>query len=377
MSERVPPLSAILAQIPDPRHARGRRYPWLSLLLLIVVGLLSGANSQRALARWGQNSSGARLRRLGLVRPHSPSQPTLHRVLRNLDVTKLETLLAIWLQQIQASWQRSAVRWIDGIALDGKTLRGARRLGASDAHLLSACSHQLGVVLAQVAMPDATNEAGAVGALLNQLLLEGHTVTMDAAFTQWTVAEQIVRQGGAYLMMVKANQAALLATIAERTLYVGRCLGQVHSTLLAHGRIERRTLRTAKAPPDLGWPHARQVLRLERHLVAKRTGEVICHETFYAVTSLSPDQAKPAHLLRLWQAHWRIESVHWLRDAVFAEDHSTTRTAHAHQALAAFRNLAISLIHVWRGSQVTTAREYYASHPSALFRRLQLDALRL
>ena len=51
MSERIPPLSAILAQIPDPRQARGQRYPWVSLLLLIVVGLLSGANWQRALAR--------------------------------------------------------------------------------------------------------------------------------------------------------------------------------------------------------------------------------------------------------------------------------------------------------------------------------------
>jgi predicted transposase YbfD/YdcC len=377
VSERISPLSAILAQIPDPRHARGQRYPWLSLLLLIVVGLLSGANSQRALARWGQHTGQARRRQLGLRRREAPSQPTLHRVLRNLDVTKLEAVLANWLQDIQSVWWRSAVRWIDGIALDGKTLRGARRLGARDAHLLSACSHQLGVVLAQVAMPDTTNEAGAVGALLEALLLEGRTVTMDAAFTQWTVAEQIIRQGGAYLMMVKANQSAMLATIAERTAYLGRCLGQHTATALAHGRIERRTLRAAKAPFDLGWPHARQVLRLERHLVAKRTGEIICHETFYAVTSLSPEQAKPVDLLKLWQAHWRIESVHWLRDAVFCEDHSTTRTAHAHQTLAAFRNLAISLIHVWRGAQVTTAREYYASHPSALFRRLQLDALRL
>ena len=49
MSERVPSLSAILAQIPDPRKARGLQYPWMALLLLVVVGLLCGANSQRAL----------------------------------------------------------------------------------------------------------------------------------------------------------------------------------------------------------------------------------------------------------------------------------------------------------------------------------------
>jgi hypothetical protein len=94
---------------------------------------------------------------------------------------------------------------------------------------------RLGVVLAQVAMPDTTNEAGAVGAVLEQLLLEGRTVTMDAAFTQWTVAEQVVLHGGAYLMMVKAKQSSMLAAIAERTRYVGRCLGEVQSTTLAHG----------------------------------------------------------------------------------------------------------------------------------------------
>jgi hypothetical protein len=91
-----------------------------------------------------------------------------------------------------------------------------------------------------------------------------------------------------------------------------------------------------------------------------------------AVTPLAPDQASPDELLRLWQAHWRIESLFWIRDAVFREDHATTRTAHAHQAFAAFRNLVISLLHLWRGSQVTAAREYYASHPNVLFRRLEL-----
>lgn len=73
MTDRIAPLAAILAQVPDPRKSRGRQYPWLPLLLLVVVGLLCGANSQRALARWGQNTGRVRLRRLGLTGPHSPS----------------------------------------------------------------------------------------------------------------------------------------------------------------------------------------------------------------------------------------------------------------------------------------------------------------
>jgi predicted transposase YbfD/YdcC len=371
MAERIAPLAAILAQVADPRKPRGRRYPWLALLLLVVVGLLSGANSQRALARWGHNTGRARLRYLGLV-AGSPSQPTLHRLLRDVDVDQLESLLGTWLQQVRAAWRRSATRWVDGIAVDGKTLRGARRLGAANTHVLGACGQRDGLVLGQRAVGDHAGELSGIGPLLRALVLDGQVVTMDAAFTQWTVAQQIVQQGGAYLMVVKGNQPELVSHIAERTAYGGRCLGEVHTLRSVHGRLEQRTLRVATAPPDLGWPHAHQVLALKRHVVHKRTGQVLSNQMVFAVTSLRPDQARPAQLLHLWQAHWRIESLFWLRDAVFREDHATTRTARAHHAFAAFRNLAISLIHLWRGSHVTAAREYYASHPTALFRRLQL-----
>ena len=375
MSERVPPLAAILAHVPDPRKARGRQYPWLPLLLLVLVGLLCGANSQRALARWGHNIGRARLRRLGLLGPHTPSQPTLHRLMRDVDVHQLEQLFGTWLQQVRATWRRSTKRWVDGIALDGKTLRGARRLDATDTHLLCAVGQRDGVVLGQVAVVDHTSELSGVGRLLDALLLHEQTLTMDAAFTQWTVAQHIVRQGGAYFMVVKGNQPELFTRIAEQTAYRGRCLGEVHTVRSSHGRLEQRTLRVAKAPPDLGWPHARQVLSLKRYVVRKRSGEVVSNQTVFAVTSLSPEQASPVELLRLWQAHWRIESLFWIRDAVFREDLCTTRTRRAHQVLAALRNLVISLIHLWRGSHVTAAREYYASHPNVLFRRLQLTQI--
>ena len=125
-------------QVPDPRAARGRRHPWSALLLVIVAGLLSGANSQRALARWSGAVGPRRRRQLGFTQQRSPSLATLHRVLCQVDVTALEARVGAWLQQVRAAWLRGAARWLDGIVVDGKTLRGARRLGADDAYLLRA-----------------------------------------------------------------------------------------------------------------------------------------------------------------------------------------------------------------------------------------------
>ncbi len=185
----VPSLPAMLGRIPDPRKARGRRHPWAALLLLVVVALLAGRNTQRAIARWGRDADRRQLRRLGFTRPEGPGLATLHRALRRVDVGALEAALGQWLQQVRAAWRRGGRRWLDGVAIDGKTLRGARRLGAHDAHLLSACCQRAALVLGQMAVPDATNELGAIGPFLATLLLEGETLTFDAEFTHAAVAQ--------------------------------------------------------------------------------------------------------------------------------------------------------------------------------------------
>jgi predicted transposase YbfD/YdcC len=292
-----------------------------------------------------------------------------------VDVVALEEALGGWLQRARATWRGATARWLDGIAVDGKTLRGARRLGAADVHLLSACCHQRGLVLGEVPVPDGANELAAVAPLLARVALAGETVTFDAQFTQTAVAAAVVARGGAYLMAVKGNQPSLRRACADATAdrppRPRRLLGRARATGLAHGRLEERALVAAAAPPDLGWPCARQVLRLERRRVSKRTGAVLSDETAYAVTSLAPEQATPAQLLALWRAHWRIENAeHWVRDAVFGEDQSTTRAGSAPQALAALRNLALSLLHLWGRHDVTAARQHFATHPAALLTRL-------
>jgi hypothetical protein len=69
MKTTIPALRTMLAQVPDPRKARGQRHPWSVLLLLLLGGLLSGANSQRAVARWG---AGLHSPRAATIGRHAP-----------------------------------------------------------------------------------------------------------------------------------------------------------------------------------------------------------------------------------------------------------------------------------------------------------------
>src|SRR5215218_11046521 len=76
-------------------------------------------------------------------------------------------------------------------------------------HLVSLVQHTSAVTLAQVAVEQKRNEISAAPALLQGRAGPGTVTTMDALLTQRALAEQIERQGGYYLMVVKRNQRRL------------------------------------------------------------------------------------------------------------------------------------------------------------------------
>jgi hypothetical protein len=97
------------------------------------------------------------------------------------------------------------------IALDGKTVRGARTPTTVAPHLIAAFDHTAGTVLGQVATAAKSNEIPAVRELLGLFDLQDVVVTVDAMHTQSDTAELIVAAGGEYVFTVKSNQPSLHA----------------------------------------------------------------------------------------------------------------------------------------------------------------------
>ena len=340
------PLLEVLAEIPDFRKARGKRYPLQSILALACCAILCGYRSYSAIAEWGANYGQRFTRVLGFTHK-TPSASTLHTIFKGVGLEVFEAKLGAWAETVSATDPSLLEATPTATALDGKTLRGSKKQGAPGAHLLSALSHQVGVTLAQVAVDEKSNEITAVETLLRGLVLEGRVITMDALLTQRRIAQQIIGAGGDYVMMVKDNQPQLRADIAQVFALPpwGDPQPRVSTVDLGHGRIEQRTLTTSEALVGYSeWPGLAQVFRIERHVITKKRATERM-EIVYGVSSLSAARATPSQLLGLVRGHWQIENKsHWVRDVTFDEDRSQVRCGSIAQVMAALRHTAIGLL---------------------------------
>jgi predicted transposase YbfD/YdcC len=376
MSQPGRPLIDVLAEMPDPRQARGKRYPLVAVLALACAAMLCGYRSYSAIAEWGRNYGAALLQALGFPRATAPCTATLSLLFRRLDCARLEAALGQWAEATLAA-APPAPDAGEGLSLDGKTLRGSRKQGAPGAHLLSALSQRLGLTLAQTAVDEKTNEISAVQTVLEHVLLTGRVVTLDALLTQRAVAQASVDRGGDYVMVAKDNQphlrqdiAGLLATPA----HLAAPLRRAQTVDKGHGRIERRQL-TARAllPGDCDWPGAQQVFRVERHVIRTKTGEVHT-EVLAGLTSRAAAAATPQQVLGFLRDHWHIENKsHWVRDVTFDEDRSQVRSGAIPQVMAALRNTTIGLLRCAGATNIAAACRYYAAQPWAALTLLGIE----
>jgi len=182
-------LMEVLASLPDPRSAHGRRHPLGAILGLAVCAMLCGARSLYAISQWGRDQGTEVSQALGFTRERTPCVSTLHQVFSRLDRDSFELVLGRWLQE-------RGLKVGEVVAIDGKTLRGIHGEQLPGVHLVAAYAHQAGIVVGQQAVGEKGNELGAIPGLLSQLDLRGRVVTGDAQFTQREECRQIVGKGG-------------------------------------------------------------------------------------------------------------------------------------------------------------------------------------
>ena len=178
-----------------------------SILALIVIGLLVNHKGWTSIATWARNQPEL-TKALGFTSPKTPCAGTIHNLLKRLDVVRLETALTKWVFSEFERYQASETQDLQGVAIDGKELCGSKDPETGfRTHLLSAVSHETGVVLAECGVDGKTNEIPISTELLKAFDVVGKVVTTDALLTQKTFCEvSVIENQADYALPVKENQ---------------------------------------------------------------------------------------------------------------------------------------------------------------------------
>lgn len=344
MADQVCGLAERLATIHDPRRqCANLKHALVDILVVGFCGTLAGCDDFTEIAAWARTHEAFLRTFLGLA--HGiPSHDTFTRVFALVKPDTLQGVLVPWLHER---------RGLPGelLHIDGKAMRHTRRhsqnLGAL--HVVSAWASQAGLTLGQVAVDAKSNEITAIPELLVLLDVRKKIVTIDALGCQKEIAEQIVAQGGDYVLAVKANQPTLHADLvaafaqAEAQPPAAARIDTTEDT--GHGRHERRTVRVLPArgrvSQENAWLGLLSVVMVLRVVTCQATGGVTT-EVSYFISSLRPNARRLGAAIR---GHWGIENgLHWVLDVVFREDARRLYDRAAAENVAFLNRLALSLL---------------------------------
>jgi predicted transposase YbfD/YdcC len=350
-------LLAQLSGVLDPRARRGVRHSITTILAVAACAVLAGCRSFTAIGEWAANAPDQVLAVLGAG--CAPCESTIRRTLQRLDGDRLDTAIGRW--SARSSEPPAGRR--RALAVDGKTMRGSASRTADARHLLAAIDHRAGLVLGQVGLARKASEISMFSRLCDRVeSLSGVVITVDALHAQKAHANYLVLERAAhYLITVKGNQPTLHQQL---TALPWNDVPAVHTRGgRAHGRVEKRTVKIVTVETGILFPHARQALQITRKTRRPRSKKWST-EVAYAVTSLAAEQATAAELAGWVRGHWAIENrLHWVRDVTYDEDRSQIRTATGPRAMAALRNLAVSLLRINGVTNIAQALRHHAWDP--------------
>jgi DDE_Tnp_1-associated len=204
-----------MQRLTDPRHRRGVRHPYSSLLGLTLLGLLCRQSDFTAIARWAKQHWAQLRAPLGFTRKYAPHGTTLGRACARYRASEFAAALLDWLRTLLDPEIPLTA------AVDGKTSKQAHDADGDPLHILNVFAHDLKVCLAQWPVGDGKDtEPEVLKAHLDELFDTYpalQLLTGDAIFTQRPLARLITERGKHYLTTIKDNQPDLLE--AARTAF--------------------------------------------------------------------------------------------------------------------------------------------------------------
>jgi len=335
----------------DPRQGKYPRHYFGEIIFIALAAMVCGSEGFDDFERFAKLKEKWLCKHLRLP-GGVPSNDTFRRIFTSINPDEFCRCFSAFIMSFSKNLEHQL------IAIDGKTLR--RSFENSDTttslHLISAwaCDNQL--TLGQLAVDGKSNEITAIPKLIDQLDLEGHTVSIDAMGCQKKIAQKLYIAKAHYLLALKGNQGTLHKRVEEffsspahlkHAKAQSKTLSWVDVSNKGHGRQERRIVLSSDSLDLIdkkereSWLGLKSIVCVEAHREDKSTGVKSIQKRYYITTH----QADSEKLQRLVRQHWAIENqCHWILDVTFNEDQSRARKGHAASNLAMLRKVTLSLL---------------------------------
>ena len=230
-------------RVPDFRRAQGRKHTIESVFAIVIAARLAGFESGIGAAQFAQALNQTELELIGAwFNPKTeqyepPSKSVIYRVLERADPAETETVLK--------RWSTPRLKLGSALAADGNRLRGANRNGDGYFETATLVVHDTGLPVANHGFHEENGERAAIRALLEEVSLAGHVITLDALHTVRDTARSIVETHNAdYLMTVKANGPETYETLSTIDWNRDATGAFEEEPTKEHGRIECRRIQT-------------------------------------------------------------------------------------------------------------------------------------
>lgn len=182
-------LIEMLSSVHDPRDKSGQRFTLPQILLMTILGVMSGNYGYRELGRFVENHSSFFIRYFELSSYGVPSFVTIRNVLQLIDFESFNSSFNLWAQNYVDITCGDIQQHKEQLGIDGKsinsTVKGCHDSFQNFVSLVSVFAVKRGLVLGTGQLENGKqSEIPAVQQLIRSLGLKGVLFSLDALHCQ-------------------------------------------------------------------------------------------------------------------------------------------------------------------------------------------------
>ena len=345
----------IFKEIDDPRVKNRCWHNLEDILFIALCTLLSNGEDFADMELFGRERE-EWLRTILELPNGIPTHDTYNRVFQAIDPEQFKQCLgnhgALFIETFRDKL----------ICLDGKKVKGASPKSRKNKglYILNAWVSENKISICQEKVKDKSNEITAIPIILDELNIEGSTISIDAMGCQKNISDKIIDKKADYILAVKGNQKTLYKEVIQAFEDYPNSTRSKQSNK-GHGREEKRSCSTLSSnklssSTKSKWKNISKLIKIESTRTIKG---VTATETRYYISSKN-ETAKIFN--KLIREHWSIENnLHWHLDVTFREDLCRARSGYAAENLSAMRKIALSRLTLFEDKRSLKKKRFKAS----------------